>query len=302
MLGEVFYWLFNMSVTAAVTGLVILAVRRLPHIPKRISAFLWIIPFIRLYIPIGIGSRYSLMSIISELSERPAAIKTDIFPYTAMNHVILAESYSPFVYKSEFIEKIFAIASTLWLSVAALIILFAAVAYIRTLHEFKNAVLLYGNIYKSEKADSPFLLGILKPKIIIPESFSGADLTYIIMHENMHRKRLDNLWRIIGIFTAALHWFNPFVWLFLKCFLSDTELACDEAVLTTLGESEKKQYALSLVGAVKSRGIFASAFGGAKMRKRIESILSYRRVSVFSAVCFAVFLCAIGYVLLTNTL
>jgi len=63
------------------------------------------------------------------------------------------------------------------------------------------------------------------------------------------------------------------IWLFLKKFLEDTELACDEQVLANCGEDEKKAYAMALVDCAESMGVFASPFGGAKIRVRIDRIL-----------------------------
>jgi beta-lactamase regulating signal transducer with metallopeptidase domain len=108
------------------------------------------------------------------------------------------------------------------------------------------------------------------------------------------------LWRILAILSASVHWFNPFIWLFLKKFLEETELACDERVLSNCGEDEKKAYASALVDCAESRNVFVSAFGGAKIRVRIDRILSYSKLSIISIISFTVLALAIGYVLLTN--
>jgi len=85
-----------------------------------------------------------------------------------------------------------------------------------------------------------------------------------------------------------------------KKFLEDTELACDEQVLANCGEDEKKAYAMALVDCAESMGVFASPFGGAKIRVRIDRILSYRKLSIISIASLTAFAVAIGYVLLTN--
>ena len=104
----------------------------------------------------------------------------------------------------------------------------------------------------------------------------------------MHIRRKDNLARLIGFMAAAVHWFDPFVWIFLKCFLADLELACDEAVSEGFSEAQRKEYALALLDGEESRNLLVSAFGGARMRTRIERILNYRHVTVLSAAAFAV--------------
>ena len=93
---------------------------------------------------------------------------------------------------------------------------------------------------------------------------------------------------------------DPFVWIFLKCFLSDVELACDESALAKLPQEKQKAYALELLNVQQSKTVFASAFGGAKIRTRIEHIISYKKMTAFSAILFAAFVVAVAYMLLTN--
>ena len=126
------------------------------------------------------------------------------------------------------------------------------------------------------------------------------DIELIILHEKMHIRRADNLWRILAFLIVAVHWFNPLCWVFLKLFLEDIELSCDERVLVKLGEHRAKEYALSLLESGQSVTIFASAFGGAKIRTRIENILSFRNITWFSLAVFVSLIVTIFYVLLTN--
>ena len=99
---------------------------------------------------------------------------------------------------------------------------------------------------------------------------------------------------------VSVHWFNPFCWLFLKEFLSDLELSCDERVLKKIGESRIKEYALTLIESRQKTTVFASTFGGAKIRKRIENILSYKKLTCLSLTAFIILSGVIFYTLLTN--
>lgn len=112
--------------------------------------------------------------------------------------------------------------------------------------------------------------------------------------------RGDNLIRLLALLTICVHWFNPLAWLFLKLLFADLELACDEAVLRKCEERQRKEYAHSLLSSVEKRSVFASFFGGAKIRLRVENILSYKKITAISAVGFAALLIAIAYILLTN--
>ena len=100
--------------------------------------------------------------------------------------------------------------------------------------------------------------------------------------------------------TVCVHWFNPLAWLFLKLLFADLELACDEAVLRKCNAEQRKEYAHTLLSAVERTNVFASSFGGAKIRMRVENILSYKKLSALSATGMVALLIAIAYILLTN--
>lgn len=104
-----------------------------------------------------------------------------------------------------------------------------------------------------------------------------------------------------AILTACLHWFNPFIWLFLKSFLNDCELACDEKAVKNMGEEDKKGYALALIScSTLEKTVFTSAFGSSRIKVRIKNILSYKKLTVFSSVCFMLMFIIIAFILLTN--
>ena len=300
MLTVVFYWLVNMSITAAVSGAVVLLLRLIKKIPRRVICRLWVIPFIRMWLPFGLGSKYSLMSFLSRHAFKTVVVYTPSKILSGMNSMGLAESYQPFTLKSFLLERVFGVASVIWAVAALALILAFVFLYVITLRELSDAEPLYDNLYVSYKITSPAVYGIFRPKIIIPWAYRDSDLTFVLMHEREHIKHADNLLRFIAFMTAALHWFDPFAWVFLKCFLTDLELACDERVLKKCGEEQKKEYARALLGFAESKSVFTSAFGGAKIRTRIENILSYRRMTVFSALCFALLAALTAYVLLTN--
>ncbi len=301
-MGEVFYWLFNMSIAASLTGIVIALVRRFRRIPRRVAVILWIIPFLRFWFPFGIGSRYGLMTLLSRFTTRTVPVyEGTLVSFSFTNSLMAANSYFPITYKVDLLAGIFEIAAVVWAVLAGAIVIAMAALCFATLSELKTADRLRGRVYLSHKVVSPAVYGIFRPRIVIPASASdSADFDLILLHEERHIRRLDNLWRIVAFLTAALHWFNPLAWLFLKLFLSDLELACDESTLSRLPADEKKRYAHALLNAQENKTLFASAFGGAKIRTRIEHILSFRKMTAVSAVGSAIFAAVIAYVLLTN--
>lgn len=302
MSGEILYWLINMSIVASFMGLIVMAVRKIRSIPHRVSVFLWIIPFIRMCIPWGINSPYSLMSLVSKLTTRTVTVyrPTDELALSVSNVLMEADSYFPFEFSSYELQRVFETAFWIWAAVALAILISICVLYVTTKKEIKDAALLKEDIYLSDKVDSPAVYGIFGHRIVIPASLAETDLKYIVGHERTHVRRHDNLWRLLGFITAALHWFNPLSWIFLKTFLSDLELACDETAVSGYDAEERKDYARALLNASQSRNLFVSAFGGAKVRTRIENVLSYKKITVFSAIGFSIFVLAVLYVLMTN--
>lgn len=326
MPGEAFYWILNMSVTASLAGAVLLLLRKIKKLPRRLIFILWAVPFLRMWMPVSIGSQYGLMGFLARAGIRTVTVYEKSEAFTAMNCVGAAESYFPVVYKINVLEKIFNGAFIVWLIGCVTLFAVLIFLYVGTKKEvcrgerlqlpnggsaadgkqescFPNKFM--ENMRLSDRISSPAVYGILHPQIVIPASYIDINhrdkvLTYILAHENVHIKRRDNLWRLSAFATACLHWFNPFVWLFLKLFLEDMELACDEKALAELSEKEKKAYALALVECAADAPLFASAFGGANLHKRVCHILSYKKVSAFSALCFAVLAAGIAYALLTN--
>lgn len=302
MLQEVFYWIFNMSITASITGVLILLVRLIKKLPRRMAVFLWIIPFLRMTFPLGLNSPYSLMTLISRITAKTIVVyrPTDDIAFSVTNNIMAANTYFPITYKVNALEYIFGTASVIWIIVSSAILLMLVVTYFTTIYEIKDSTHLRDNIYISEKIVSPAVYGIVKPKIILPATYKDRDVELVILHEKTHIRSFDNLWRIIAFVIVAVHWFNPLCRLFLKGFLADLELSCDERVLTKIGAERAKDYASSLLESRQGTTVFASAFGGAKIRTRIENILSFKKLTWLSFTVFAAFIGTVFFVLLTN--
>ena len=302
MLGRICYWIFNMSIIATFMGLLVLLIRRFKGIPRRLMVFLWAVPFIRMCIPLGINNRYSLLTLISKFTTRTVTVSqpSEMLELSVTNTIMQADSYSPFTFKDNLVSNIFAVAGLIWVIGAVSIIIALTILYVGTKREIKDATRISKNVYFSAKVDSPAVYGIIRPKIIIPESYSERDLAYILQHERTHIRRGDNLWRLLGFMAAAIHWFNPFSWIFLKSFLTDIELACDESAVAAYSTEERKAYATALLDCTQSKSLFVSAFGGAKVRMRIENVLSYKKMTAVSAAGFTLLILAIMYTLLTN--
>ncbi len=300
MLGELFYWVFNMSITASVSGVVVLLLTRIKKLPRTFAVWLWIIPFLRMVLPIGLSGKYSFMTLMSKLGTKTVTVYETELPLTIMNHIGAADSYFPITYEVKFFKELFDTAAVIWLAVTVAILLSMAAVYITTVREMHDSVPLRENICISEKITSPAVYGILKPRIILPASYADRDLELVLLHERMHIRALDNLRRLAAFVITAVHWFDPLAWVFLRFLLADIELSCDARVLSVIGEDRAKEYALKLLESKRGSAVFASAFRGAGIRRRIENILSFRKITALSLAFFILFVAAIFYLLLTN--
>lgn len=302
MIGEVCYWLINMSIVASFMGLIVMLLRKIRFIPRRVSVFLWIIPFLRMTVPVGLNSPYSLMSLVSRFTTRTVTVyqPSDDIAFSFSNSIRAAESYSPITYKVNILGTVFSVAGMIWIVVSLALLIALTLIYVSTKNAVADSRHLESNIFFSDKVDSPAVYGIIRPKIIIPGSYKDMELKYIIRHEKTHIKRLDNLWRILGFITASVHWFNPLSWVFLKAFLNDLELSCDEMAVSGYDKEERKEYARTLLSCSGSKSLLVSAFGGAKVRTRIENVLSYKKMTAFSALGFALLVVVIIFTLITN--
>ena len=303
MLHEAFYWVFNMSITAAVTGIPVMLIRRIRRIPRRFVVFLWLIPFLRMAVPIGLNSPYGLMALLSRVVTRAVVVcePAEGVAFSMMNSVKAADAYFPIAYKSDAIGDVFRAASVVWLAVTLALFLTLTIAYIATLRACRGATRLHNGAYRSQSVASPAVYGIIKPKIVLPANCAQEDVELILLHEKMHVRGGDNLWRLLALALACVHWFSPLSWSFLRRLLEDIELSCDERVLISLGDSRKKEYAAALLRESRRKtAALASSFGGAKLQTRVGNILSFRRVTRFSLVAFVLFAVALFYALLTN--
>lgn len=291
-----------MSIMASVMGLIVMLIRQIKAIPRRVSVFLWIIPFIRMTVPVGLNNRYSLMTLISRFTTRTITVfePTKELAFSASNSLMLADSYSPVTFKQNRLEMVFEVAGFVWIVIACAILITLVILYVTTKRGISDAVHLKENIYVSGKVDSPAVYGIFKPKIVLPESYQDKENGFILRHEKTHIRRLDNLWRMLGFFAAAVHWFNPLSWVFLKAYLTDIELACDEMAVSGLEAGERKDYCRTLLNSTKSKSLLVSAFGGAKVRTRIENVLSYKQMTLVSGIGFTLLILFIVFTLITN--
>ncbi len=193
--------------------------------------------------------------------------------------------------------------STLWLVGATLMLFYATVTYFRVKRGVDEAWIMEDNIYICDRIYTPFILGMTKPRIYLPSDMKKPDISFVIAHEKAHLTRFDHIWKPLGFLLLALHWFNPLMWIAYTLLCRDIELACDEKVISALGEDVKKPYSEALIHSSGPHRAIAAcplAFGEIGVKERIRSVLSYKKPAFWAIALAIVTVTVTGVCLLTD--
>ena len=306
-MSEVFLKVVNMSISAGWLVLAVLALRLiLKKAPKWVNVLLWGIVAVRLICPFSIESALSLIPSKETISPEimmdwTPEISTGIEPLDQVVNPVISTSFAPQgMASANPLQILMPVAANLWLLGVLILLAYTAISYLTLRHKLRTAVILRDNIFQCETVSSPFVLGILKPKIYLPYSMDGNNLNHVVAHEQAHIKRKDHWWKPLGFLLLTVYWFNPLMWIAYILLCRDIELACDEKVIAELGNEQRADYTQALVAcAVNRRMIAASplAFGEVGVKDRVKSIMNYRKptfwiivaalvVCVVVAVCF----------------
>ena len=311
-MSEVFLKIVNMSISAGWLVLAVLILRLLlKRAPQWVNVLLWGIVAVRLMFPISIESALSL---IPSAETIPLNIAMDTTPtiqtgVEAVNRVVnplISQSNTPMDGDSvNPLQITIAVWANIWVLGMLGMVLYTAVSYISLRRKLRTAVILEGNIFQCETVRSPFVLGILNPRIYLPYSLDGEKLSYVIAHEQAHIHRNDHLWKPLGFLLLTVYWFNPLMWIAYILLCRDIELACDEKVIGVLDSEQRADYTQALVACSVDRRMIAAcplAFGEVGVKERVKSILNYRKPA-FWIVLAAVIVCiTVAVCFLTNPL
>ena len=309
-MSELFLKIVNMSISASWVVIAVLTLRFcLKKAPKWVNVLLWGIVAARMVFPFSIESVLSLIPSAETISptvmmEQTPSVQTGV---PALNHVInpvISSSFTPAPGASANPLQIWIpILTGIWLFGIAALFLYSAVSYWRLHCKVCEAVILRGNIYQSEKVCSPFVLGIIKPKIYLPYHMDSREMDHVIAHEQTHIRRKDHWWKPLGFLLLTIHWFNPLMWLSYILLCRDIELACDEKVIREMGNEQRADYTQALVACSVNRRVIAAcplAFGEVGVKERVKSVMNYKKPA-FWIVLASVIVCAvIAVCFLTN--
>ncbi len=309
-MSELFLKVLNMSISASWLVLTVLLLRFvLKKVPRWVFVLLWGIVALRLVCTVSIESSFSLIPSAETVNpeimmDRTPSIHTGFTVLDDAINPIIVSSFAPHPAASANpLQILIPVASVIWVAGIALLLLYTAISYLRLREKVKTAVPLRKGIYQSENVSSPFVLGIIKPKIYLPFHISELDLYHVIAHERAHIRRKDHWWKPLGFLLLTIHWFNPLMWLAYVLLCRDIELACDERVIKALGNDQRADYTQALLSSSVNRFTVAAcplAFGEVGVKERVRSIMNYKKPA-FWLVLAAVIVCiAVAVCFLTN--
>lgn len=304
---DIFLGFLNRSLAAGILILAVVLVRLVfKKAPRWLLCALWALAAVRLVCPVSIESVLSLIPSAEPVqpeiivSAQPA-ITSGIPAVDAIVNPPLAAAFTPSPAQSANPLQIWTfLAACVWLAGIAALLLYAAVSALRLRLRVRTAVRLEGKVYQSEFVSSPFILGVIRPRIYLPFGLEAGAQAMVLAHERAHLRRGDQLWKPLGYLILTAYWFNPVCWLAYILFCRDIEAACDEKVVRELGEGCKAAYSRALLACSVPRKLITAcplAFGETGVKSRIKSVLNYKKpafwlvlaavlVSAAVAVCF----------------
>ena len=310
-MNELFLKIINMSISASWLILAVLILRLvLKKAPKWVNVLLWGIVAVRLICPLSFESTLSLIpsSETIPLDIEMAAKPTIDSGVPAINSVVnpVLSSFAPpqhVLTSANPLQIWIPILNIIWLIGVGALLLYTAVSYGRLCRKVDTAVRYKDNIFQSENVSSPFVLGIIKPRIYLPFNMNGQDLEHVVAHEQAHIRRKDHWWKPLGFLLLTIHWFNPLMWLAYVLLCRDIELACDEKVIKELGNEQRADYMQALVACSVNRRMIAAcplAFGEVGVKERVKSVMNYKKPA-FWVIIIAVIICVgVAACFLTN--
>ncbi|MBR4867469.1 MAG: hypothetical protein IKU11_12330, partial [Clostridia bacterium] len=304
--------LLNASISASWIVLAVLLVRwALKKAPKWIAVLLWGLIAVRLICPFSLESVISLIPSAETISPQVLLESPEIDTgFSVINNTVNPIIKEATVQVSpekgvNTMKMLVIVFSRVWAVGVGGMLLYAAISYACVKRKIGEAVLLRDRIFQSERVISPFVLGIVKPKIYLPYHVKEQDMPHVIAHEMAHIRRNDHLWKPLGFLLLAFHWFNPLMWLGYVLFCRDIELACDEKVVKKMNAGQKADYAQALMTCSVDRRMIAAcplAFGEVGVKNRIQSVLSYKKPAFWVMIAAVVSCILVAACFLTDPL
>ena len=306
-MAAVFLKLLNLSISASWLVLAVLVLRLISkRSPKWVNVLLWGIVALRLVLPFSIESALSLIPSAETVS--PAAVQFAPAPTITSGVSVIDNAVNPALSEhfaaapTASVNPLYVwteIAGWVWLIGLGAMLLYALVSYLRLRRRVSVSLCVRENIYLCDAISSPFILGVVKPRIYLPSGLDEVQRQNVLSHERAHLARRDHWWKPLGFALLAVYWFNPVLWLAYALLCRDIELACDERVIRTMDESAVKTYSTVLLACSMPRKAVITcplAFGEVGVKERVKNALRYKKpafwvVAASVAVCVVVAVC-----------
>ena len=307
---DLFITLINMSVTASWLVLAVVVLRfLLKKAPKWLNTVLWAFVGFRLVCPFSFESIFSLIPSTDTVphdiiySQSPT-IHSGIPSLNSTVKPIISETFAPDVTNSiNPLQVVLFVAVIVWILGILAMLIYTAVSFFRLNAKVREGVVLKDNIWLCDRIETPFILGLFKPRIFLPSGMAESDIDYVIAHENAHLRRRDHWWKPLGFILLTVYWFNPVMWVAYILLCRDIELACDEKVIKEMGAESKKPYSEALINCSVSRRIVSAcplAFGETGVKGRIKSVLSYKKPTLWVIIVAVISCIVVAVCFLTN--
>lgn len=310
-MAAVFLKLLNLSISASWLVLAVLVLRLISkRSPKWVNVLLWGIVALRLVLPFSIESALSLIPSAETVS--PAAVQFDPAPTITSGVSIIDNAVNPSLSEhfaavpTASVNPLYVwteIAGWVWLIGLGAMLLYALVSYLRLRRRVSVSLCVRENIYLCDAISSPFILGVVKPRIYLPSGLDEVQRQNVLSHERAHLARRDHWWKPLGFALLAVYWFNPVLWLAYALLCRDIELACDERVIRTMDESAVKTYSTVLLAcSIPRKAVITCplAFGEVGVKERVRNALHYKKPAFWIVVASAVVCIVVAVCFLTN--
>lgn len=325
---QIFLKILNMSLTASIVILFVLLARLfLKKAPKIFSYVLWAVVLFRLICPISVSAGVSVLGLFEATAAEKSGITSTVeYVPSDIAHTEYPEIHLPTLGSNSVIadvneainenlpqgreqlaadplEATISFMTYIWLAGMLVMLTYGVVSYGRLRRRLVGAALFRENIYLADHITSPFVMGLIHPRIYLLSSLGEKEQEYIILHEKYHIRRGDHIIKALSFVALCIHWFNPLVWLAFVLSGKDMEMSCDEAVVRKIGQDIRADYAASLLNLATGRRILAGtplAFGEGDTKGRIKNLAEWKKPSLVimlaaALVCvIAIVICAVN--------
>lgn len=302
-MDSLFTSVLEISWQAGLIALAVMAVRPLlRRAPRRAVCMLWLLVALRLLLParLTVESPVSLQQPESPPIQAYQELRQQEKVYVSAPPEQRLEMAGPAAAQGfALLDQLPAI----WLTGVGCMALYMALSLLRMRWRLRAAPRIQDNVYRCTDWSTPFVLGVIAPRIYVPETVSEQDFPQVLAHERCHIRRWDHVWKPLAFLLLAVNWFNPVLWAAYVLLGRDMERACDEMVLKNATPAQRAAYSRALVACAaqpKMAAVCPLAFGEVAVKERVKNVLNYKKPALWAVILLVVAAAIIGVCLLTK--